>query len=61
MQSGKTPANKADPIAIIQAKWSQTFGKKATPTDSPTGVPVSQQPVQPAGGAVLQSLDPTRR
>ena len=60
MRSGKTPANKADPISIMQAKWSQTFGKKPTGDDT---TPESGG-VVPAGGvpsANGASLDPTYR
>ncbi|HUR55457.1 MAG TPA: tetratricopeptide repeat protein [Gemmataceae bacterium] len=59
MQSGKTPANKADPISILQAKWTETFGKKPTDEDMPR----DGGPVVPAGGVpnAGASLDPTYR
>lgn len=59
MRSGKTPANKADPVAILQAKWSQTFGKKPTGEEQPP----EQGGVVPAGGVPNPgaSLDPTYR
>ena len=55
MKDGKAPANKSDPLSIMQAKWTQTFGKKTTPEDAPGAV-------VPAGGvpnAAASSLDPS--
>ena len=59
MKAGKTPANKADPISIMQAKWTETFGKKTPPADDAPG---QDGQVVPAGGvpsAAGASLDPT--
>jgi hypothetical protein len=63
MQAGKAPANKADPVSILQAKWTETFGKKQPGADEPPGESPPRQPVAPAGGIVnpgpgVQTLDP---
>jgi outer membrane protein assembly factor BamD (BamD/ComL family) len=58
MQSGKAPANKADPISILQAKWTEKFGKKPTGEEMP-----DRGGVVPAGGVpnAGASIDPTYR
>ena len=57
MKSGKAPANRADPLSIMQAKWTETFGKKPAAEDAPGGE------VVPAGGVPNPgaSLDATYR
>jgi outer membrane protein assembly factor BamD (BamD/ComL family) len=50
MNAGKAPANKADPLSILQAKWTQTFGKKNG--EVPADDNPARGPVVPAGGPV---------
>ena len=63
MKNGKAPANKADPLSIMQAKWTETFGKKPAAEDVPGENSPSRAPVQPAGGVpnAGAGIDPSYR